>query len=243
MSSAILHVIDYIIIAISLAVSLGVGIKFSKKKVNTKQYFSAGGNVPAWAIGMSIFATLISSISFLAYPGEGYSSNWIRLVQGMMVPLVLLFFIGFIVPLYRKVIRLSAYEYFERRFGYLARLYGSLAFIFASFSGMGTVFFLLSLALSSMIGIDTLTVIWVVGIVVVIITLLGGMEAVIWLDVIQGFLLITGGIVALTVLTLKIEGGFGTVWETGIEEGKIGLGPFDWDFINLTFWVMAFNGV
>lgn len=243
MSGAALHIIDYIIIAISLAVSLGVGIKFSKKQTNTKQYFSAGGNVPAWAIGMSIFATLISSISFLAYPGEGYSSNWIRLVQGMMVPLVLLFLIGFIVPLYRKVIRLSAYEYFERRFGYFARLYGSLAFVFATFSGMGTVFFLLSLALSSMTGIETLTIIWVVGIAVVLLTLLGGMEAVIWLDVIQGFLLISGGIIAITVILLKTEGGFGTIWETAMQDDKIGLGPFDWDFVNLTFWVMGFNGI
>ena len=243
MPEATLHIVDYIIITISLVISLAVGIKFSKKQKDTKQYFAAGGNIPSWAIGMSIFATLISSISFLAYPGEGYSSNWIRLVQGMMVPLVLLFLIGFIVPLYRKVIGLSAYEYFEKRFGYFARLYGSLAFIFATFSGMGTVFFLLSLAISNMTGIDILTIIWVVGIAVVFLTLLGGMEAVIWLDVIQGFLLIGGGIIAITVILLKTEGGFGTIWDTAIENEKIGLGPFNWDFVNLTFWVMAFNGI
>ncbi|MDT0677586.1 sodium:solute symporter [Autumnicola musiva] len=243
MSGATLHVIDYIIIAISLMISLAVGIKFSKKQKDTKQYFAAGGNIPSWAIGMSIFATLISSISFLAYPGEGYSSNWIRLVQGIMVPLVLLFLIGYIVPLYRKVIGLSAYEYFEKRFGYFARLYGSLAFVFATFSGMGTVFFLLSLALSSMTGFNILTIIWVVGIAVVFLTLLGGMEAVIWLDVIQGFLLIGGGIIAITVILLNTEGGFGTIWDTAMENEKIGLGPFNWDFVNLTFWVMAFNGI
>jgi SSS family solute:Na+ symporter len=243
MDEATLHVIDYIIIAISLTVSLAVGIRFSKKQTDTKHYFSGGGNIPAWAIGMSIFATLISSITFLAYPGDGYASNWIRLVQGFMVPLVLVFMIGFIVPMYRKVIGISAYQYFEKRFGFLARLYGSLAFVFASFSGMGTVFFLLSLALSSMTGIDTLTVIWVVGIAVVFITLLGGMEAVIWLDVIQGFLLIAGGIFSLAVIIFRTEGGFITIWDTATTNDKMGFGPYDWDFVNLTFWVMAFNGI
>ncbi len=238
-----LHIIDYIIIVISILVSIYIGVSFSKKQNNTNQYFAAGGNVPSWAIGMSIFATLISSVTFLAYPGEGYTSNWIRLVQGLMVPVVLIFMIGFIVPLYRKVIGLSAYEYFEKRFGYLARVYGSLGFIFAHFSKMGSVFFLLALALSSMTGIDTLWIIWVLGFCIVILTLLGGMEAVIWLDVVQGFLLILGGIISIAVLIFSTEGGLSEIVSVAMENDKIGLGPFDWDFVNLTFWVMAINGV
>src|SRR3972149_3078014 len=117
-----LHIIDYIIIGLSLLLPILVSLKFSKKQDNTKKFFTADGSIPAWAIGISILATLISSITFLAYPGEGYSNNWILLVQGLMVPIVLLFFIGFIVPLYRNVIKLSAYEYFEQRFGFFARI-------------------------------------------------------------------------------------------------------------------------
>ncbi|WP_431210782.1 hypothetical protein ACQ86N_33200 [Puia sp. P3] len=79
--------------------------------------------------------------------GEGYSSNWILLVQGLMVPVVLLGIIWFVVPLYRKIIGLSTYEYFERRFGVFARYYSSLAFVLRQFSAMGTIFFLLALAL------------------------------------------------------------------------------------------------
>jgi SSS family solute:Na+ symporter len=113
---ATIHFIDYTIIAATFIVTIVVGLRFSKRQKNTGNYFKAGGKLPSWAIGMSILATLISSVTFLAYPGEGYSSNWIRLVQGLMVPLVLIFIVGIIVPLFRKVIRLSAYEYFERRF-------------------------------------------------------------------------------------------------------------------------------
>jgi solute:Na+ symporter, SSS family len=238
-----LHWLDYVVIILSLLVSLYIGVYFAKRQKDTKNYYAASGNIPAWAIGMSILATLISSITFLAYPGEGYSSNWIRLVQGLMVPVVLLFLVWFIVPLYRKVIGLSAYEYFEKRFGFFARIYGSLGFALMHFSKMGTVFFLLSLAIAKMLGFSTLSVIFIVGIAVIIVTVLGGIEAVIWLDVIQGFLLIGGGIVALLVLLFTPEGGPAAVWTTAMEAGRIGFGPYDWDFVHLTFWVMAINGI
>jgi SSS family solute:Na+ symporter len=238
-----LHFIDYAIIIISLIISLYVGFYFSKGQKSTKKYYAAEGKIPAWAIGMSILATLVSSVTFLAYPGEGFSSNWILLVQGLMVPLVLLTIIWGLVPLYRNVIGISAYEYFEKRFGYLARLYGSLGFILAHFSKMGTVFYLLGLAIASLLGLDTLTVIWILGILIITLTLLGGIEAVIWLDVIQGFLLIAGGIIALTILLFAPAGGPAAVWEVAKENGRIGFGPFDWDFTKLTFWVMAINGV
>ena len=243
MNESSLHFIDYLIIVLSLLVTLGVGVKFSGKNTNTQQYFAAGGNIPAWAIGMSIFATLISSVTFLAYPGEGYKSNWILLIQGFMVPVVLLFSIRFIVPLYRNVIGLSAYEYFEKRFGYLARVYGSLGFIFAHFSKMGSVLYLLSLALTSMTGIDPLVILWVIGISIIFITLLGGMEAVIWLDVIQGSLLILGGLVAIAVIIFKTDGGLFAIINYAVDHDKIGFGPFNWDFVNLTFWVMSINGI
>ena len=239
-----LPVIDYLIIFVSLLASVAVGVFFARKgQKSTKKYFAAEGKLPAWAIGMSIMATLISSITFLAYPGEGFSTNWIRLVQGIMVPVVLIFLIWVIVPLYRKVIGISAYEYFERRFGYFARLYSSLGFVMAHFSKMGTVFYLLSLAISAMTGIDTLTVLWAMGVIVILVTLLGGIEAVIWLDTIQGFLLIAGGIVSLLIILFSVEGGAVEVWNIAKENGRIGFGPFNWDFVNLTFWVMAINGI
>jgi SSS family solute:Na+ symporter len=238
-----LHIVDYLIIGTTFALTLGVGFWFSRRQKDTKNYFTAKGTLPSWAIGMSILATLISSVTFLAYPGEGFSSNWIRLVQGLMVPIVLVFFIGFVVPLFRKVIGLSTYEYFEKRFGAFARIYSSLAFVLTHFSKMGTVFFLISLALSKMIGIDTSTIIWVIGVVIIILTMLGGIEAVVWLDVIQGVLLIVGGLIALAILLFTPEGGPAEVWNVAMENGRIGFGSFKWDFINLTFWVMAINGI
>jgi SSS family solute:Na+ symporter len=238
-----IHFIDYAIIVATFLVTIVVGLWFSKRQKDTGSYFKANGKIPAWAIGMSILATLISSVTFLAYPGEGYSSNWIRLVQGLMVPLVLVFIVGIIVPLFRKVIRLSAYEYFEKRFGFVARLYASLGFVLNHFAKMGTVFYLISLALSNMTGINTIYIVLIIGVIVIVITMIGGIEAVIWLDVIQGFMLIGGGILSLLIIMFSVEGGPAAIWDVAMENGRIGFGPFDLEFVNLTFWVMALNGI
>lgn len=77
-----LHWIDATILAVSILIAVIVGIYFSKKQKSTDAYFAASGNVPAWAVGMSMFATIISSVTFLAYPGAAYGGNWILLVQG-----------------------------------------------------------------------------------------------------------------------------------------------------------------
>ena len=103
-----LHYPDLLIIAVFLAVTLYLGLRYARKKQSTQSYFLAKGKVPAWAIGMSLLSSMISSVTFLAYPGEGYSSNWILLVPGLMVPVVLVGMIWFFVPLYRKVIGLSS---------------------------------------------------------------------------------------------------------------------------------------
>src|SRR5574344_1125882 len=105
-----IHWIDTLIVFASIVATIGVGLYFAKRQKSSDHYFSGGKNIPSWAIGLSIFATLISSVTFLAYPAAAYKSNWILLVQGLMVPLVLVSVIWIIVPLFRKTIRLSTYE-------------------------------------------------------------------------------------------------------------------------------------
>ena len=239
-----LHWIDATIVVISVLIAVFAGVLFSRKQKSTKAYFAANGNVPAWAVGMSMFATIISSVTFLAYPGAAYGGNWILLVQGLMVPIVLVGLIGFIVPLYRKVIRLSTYEYFERRFGVLARLYSSLAFILENFSKMGAILYLMGLAMATFTGgMDIRLIIWVIGIVIIILTFLGGMEAIIWMDVVQGFLLIGGGIITIVMLFFLTDGGPATIFSVAAEYKKIDFGPYTWDLVHTTFLVMVLNGI
>jgi solute:Na+ symporter, SSS family len=241
MNSSI-HIIDYIIIACFLLATLYFGFRFSKNQKTTKAYFIAHGRVPTWAIGLSLLSTLISSVTFLAYPGTGYSSNWILLVQGLMVPVVLLGVIWFIVPLYRKVIRLSTYEYFEQRFGSFARYYSSIAFVLRQFSGMGTVLFLLAIALNNIIGGSMILVVCLVGLIIITVNLLGGIEAVIWLDVFQGFMLFASGIICIGVLLFSTQGGPVEIFKVAQANGHTGFGPYDVDFTRVTLIVMVING-
>ena len=222
--------------------TLYFGFRFSKNQNTTKAFFIAQGRVPTWAIGLSLLSTLISSVTFLAYPGTGYSSNWILLVQGLMVPVVLLGVIWFIVPLYRKVIRLSTYEYFEQRFGSFARYYSSIAFVLRQFSGMGTVLFLLAIALNNIMGGNMMLVVCVVGLIIISVNLLGGIEAVIWLDVFQGFMLFASGIICFGVLLFSTQGGPTEVFRVAAANGRTGFGPYDLDFTKLTLIVMIING-
>lgn len=237
-----IHWIDITIVIISVILTLGVGFYFANKQKSSQYYFAGGNDIPAWAIGMSIFATLISSVTFLAYPAASYKSNWILLVQGLMVPIILVGFIWFIVPLFRKVIRLSTYEYFERRFGRFARMYSSIAFILTHFSKMGTVLYLVSLALTDLTGIPITMYIIFLSIAIIAISFLGGMEAIIWMDVIQGFLLIGGGLLCLGILLFQSAGSPVEALSQAFEMKKIDVGPYDFTFSELTFWVMIING-
>ena len=238
-----MHWIDYIIVIVSVLLAIGMGMWFAHRQKDTDTYFAGGGKIPAWAVGISIFATLISSVTFLAYPGAAYEGNWILLVQGLMVPVVLVALIGVIVPLYRRVIKLSTYEYFERRFGLFARLYSSLAFTLGHFSKAGTVFFLVSMALATFLQINIYTVVIVLGITIIILTLLGGMEAIVWMDVVQGALLIGGGIICVALLLFLPEGGPAEAMRIAGEYNKIDFGPYTWDFTECTFVVMVLNGI
>ena len=216
---------------IFLGLTLYFGFLFAKKQKTTQIYFLAKGKVPSWTIGMSLLATLISSVTFLGYPGEGYSSNWILLVQGLMVPIYLMFTIWFIVTIFRKVIGLSTYEYFEERFGSFARYYSSSSFVLRQFSSMGTVLFLMAVALSNLTG----------GIIIMV-NLKGGIKAVIWFDVFQGFMLLLSGFVYLGLLIYGIKGGLPAAWKVASENNHSGFRPYDLDFSKLTFIVMVING-
>ena len=235
--------IDYLIIIISVLGAVAIGMYFARRQKSSDKFFTGGRNIPSWAIGISIMSTLISSITFLAYPAMGYSSNWILLVQGIMVPIVLVFIIGFIVPLFRQVIGISAYEYFEKRFGIVARLYSSLAFSLMHFSKTGTVIFLLSLALSSVMGLDLLTTVWVLTLVVTFVTVLGGLEGVIWMDVFQGIWLMGGGLICIAFLLFLPDEGISEIFRVIGEAEKISFAPWDFDFSQLTVIVLVINGM
>jgi solute:Na+ symporter, SSS family len=234
--------VDLAIIVVYMAALVSMGVRFSRRQTSTERYFVAKRSIPGWAMGMSLLATLISSVTFIAYPGSAYAGDWSNLVPGLMVPATLAL-VGFvIIPFYRHAVGMSAYEYFGRRFGYGARIYGSIAYSLGHFSKMGFVFYLLALTVNSMTGWNTDVIILVVGMVTVGYTLVGGIEAVIWADVVQGFVLWAGVLICLACLLFLPPGGPAAVWHAAMESHKISLGSTAPDLSKPTILVLALYG-
>jgi SSS family solute:Na+ symporter len=233
---------DLAIIVGYVLVLIAIGLRFSRRQTTTEAYFVAKRSVPSWAMGLSLLATLISSVTFVAYPGSSYAGNWSLLVPGFMVIGVLALAGTALIPFYRHVVGMSAYEYFERRFGRPTRTYASLAFLAAHFSKMGFVLYLMALTLNSITGWPIDVVIVVVGAAVICYTLIGGMEGVIWTDVIQAFITWAGVIVCLGYLLFLPPGGPAAVFRVAAEHNKFSLGSADWSLSSPTLLVLTLYG-
>lgn len=237
------RVSDLFVVAAYLAFMAGLGLWFSRRQTSTENFFVAKRSVPSWAMGMSMLATMVSSVTFVAYPGSSYAKDWSLLVPGFLL-IALLPFVGkVIIPFYREEVGMSAYEYFQKRFGRPARVYAAIAFSLAHFSKMGFVLYLMALTISSMTGWDIASVIVAVAIVMVFYTVIGGIEAVVWSDVIQGFVMWIGIAVALGYLLFLPEGGPAAVFGVAARHGKFGFGSPDFDFTRPTIPVAILYGL
>ena len=104
--------IDLVVVAAYLTFMAGLGIWFSRRQTSTESYFVAKRSIPFWAMGMSMLATMISSVTFVAYPGASYAKDWSLLVPGFLLIAILPFIGRVIIPFYREEVGMSAYEYF-----------------------------------------------------------------------------------------------------------------------------------
>jgi len=241
-STGNLRWLDAAVIFVYMAAVAYIGWRCSRRQTSTESYFVAKRSVPHWAMAFSVFATLISSITFIAYPGSSYATNWGELVPGFMVIGVLLLIGLVVIPFFRQAVGVSAYEYFGKRFGYGARAYSALGFSLGHFSKMGFVFYLLALTIHSMTGWHLVGVILVSGAVTIFYTLLGGLEAVIWTEVLQGIIMWVGIVVVLAVLLIIPPGGASAAFHLAWEKHKFALGSFDFNLAKKGFWVMSLYG-
>jgi solute:Na+ symporter, SSS family len=235
--------LDLVVILVYLVAMILVGVRFARRQTSTEAYFVAKRSIPHWAMGISIYAALISSITFVAYPGSAYAGNWNELVPGFMVIGVLLLVGLVIIPFFRHAVGMSAYEYFGKRFGYNVRAYSALAFTAGHFSKMGFVIYTLALTITAMTGWNIYAVMLGAGLVTVFYTVIGGLEAVIWTDVIQGFIKCIGIFVCIGFLFYLIPGGPSAAFHLAWQHHKFSLGNFHLDFANKnSVWVMTLYG-
>lgn len=219
------------------------GISFYFKNKNKDQFTRAGGKIPAWVAGISIFATYVSSISFLAIPGKAYSSNWNILAFSFSIPFAAWLAVKFFVPLYRQQNSVSAYAYLEQRFGRWARLYTASCYVLTQLMRTGAILLLLALPMHTLFGWSISLVILLSGLIITLYALTGGIKAVLWTDAIQGLVLIVGAVACAVIITISIPDGLMQIWSIGQAQGKFSLGSFTTDLTSATFWVVLIYGL
>jgi len=238
-----LKTLDLLVFGIYLAVVIGFGVSFSFRKRTAKDFTTGGGRLPSWAIGMSIFATFVSSISFLALPGNAFGSNWNSFVFSLSIPLAAWIAVKFFVPLYRRLNSESAYFYLEERFGSWARIYASVFYLLTQLARIGAILYLLALPMQILFGWSIPVIIACTGVSVIVYSMFGGIEAVVWTDAVQGIVLIAGALACLGVIFWTIPGGVSGVFNSAFEADKFSLGSFDLDFTTSTFWMILVYGL
>ncbi len=215
-----LHWLDLTTLIIYFAGVAGIGFYFSKKNTTTEDYFVGGRSFPGWAIGLSMVGTSISSISFLAYPADAYKTAWLRFLPNLTLPIAIVIAAYVFLPFFRYKKTTTAYEYLENRFGSSIRSYGAIAFLIAQFARISIILYLLSLVLQEITGYSSSTCIIIAGVFVGFYTIAGGINAVIWTDVIQTIVLVLGGVVCLGIIVYNLPEGFSQIFSIASEHNK-----------------------
>lgn len=235
--------INFTAIGIYMALLLGVGFYFSKANKDTNDFFRGGQRIPWWAAGLSIFATTLSSITFMAIPAKAYSENWVFLLANLPILLIAPFIVAFIIPVFRGIDATSAYEYLERRFSLGVRLFGSVSFVLFQVGRMAIVLFLPALALAAVTDLSVFWCILLMGVFSIVYCAMGGILAVIWTDVMQAFVLLGGALLSLVLVVLRTEGGAGAILEIGSADDKFRMVEMSWDFTIAAIWVVILGNI
>ena len=220
-----------------------LGYYFMRRGGDADDFFKGGGRIPWWAAGISIYATMLSAITYMAYPAKAYATDWTY--YPMLVTILLVSFpvMKYYLPFFRRLNVTSAYEYLERRFNAATRLMASALFIVFMVVRMALVLYLPSLALTAVTGIDLYICIVLMALVTILYCTMGGVEAVVWGDVVQGFILVGGALFAVGYLIWGTEGGVEGFWRIGQEADKFRLFSWSLDYRTATFWVILLGGV
>jgi SSS family solute:Na+ symporter len=240
-SSPTISTPDLLVVVIYLAAITALGLWIGRKNTSAEQFTSASGKLPGWAVGLSIFGTFVSSISFLAYPGKAYAADWNAFVFSISIPLAAWVAVKWFVPFYRRSGEISAYHHLEARFGAWARTYAVVCYLLTQLGRMGTITYLLAIALQPLTGWSLNSIILLAGCVVLLYSFVGGIEAVIWTDVIQSVVLIGGTFACLAVLIGGLESPAQMFNEANA--AKFSLGDYGPSLSSPTFWVVLIYGL
>ncbi len=234
------------VVGVYALLMVGMACFFIFKKKDENDYFRGGNRIPWYVAGMSIFATMLSSITFIAIPTQAYLQDWRYFVMAFfiigMAPVAIYYYL----PFFCRLGITSAYEYLEKRFNLGVRLFGSAAFVVFMVCRVAVVTLLPAIALNAVTGISIDACILICGILTMIYCSLGGLEAVIWSDFVQGIVLMGGAVSVLVLLIMKTGGDgahFSTFWNVASSYNKNTMWDFRFILTQPVFWVVAVQGL
>ena len=234
--------LNWTVLILYLVAMLGMGIYFMRRENGAEDFFKGGGRIPWWAAGISIYATMLSAITYMAIPAKAYATDWTYYPMLWMIPVVGFPVIWYYLPYFRRLKAASAYAILEERFNLATRMMASTLFCIFMVARMALVMYLPSLALTAVTGIDIYLCIILMGLVTIVYCTMGGVEAVIWGDVVQGCILVGGAIFAALYLWGNTKGGFSGAWQLAVDNDKMRLFIWSLDYRRVTFWVAIIGG-
>ena len=238
-----LATLDLMVLVAYVVIVIVFGCWFVRKSGTSGEFMVAGGSLPGWAVGMSIFGTYLSSNTFLGNPGKAYGGNFNGYLFTLSLPLAVWIAAKYFVPFYRRSGQISAYEHLEHRFGLWARSYAMLCYLLTQIARMGTIMFGVAIGLQALTQWDVTTIILATGLLVTVYTLLGGIEAVIWTDVVQSIVLMGGAMLVFGKLIFAMPEGPSQAWTITMDAGKMSLGNWDVDLTTGTVWSILLFGL
>ncbi len=235
--------LDYAVLAAYLLPLVWIGRYFSRRGDTREDFFLGGRRVPWWAAGLSIYATQLSAITFLAIPAKAYAEDWTYLPGNLSIVLIAPIVIAFYLPRFRGLQVTTAYEYLEHRFNLAVRLLCSGAFIALQWARMAIVLYLPGLALAAATGIDIRVSILLMGVLCTVYTLHGGMNAVIWTDVVQSLILLGAVVLSLGLIVAGTSGSAADLVRVGHDAGKFRMAIWTPDATIASIWVVFFGNL
>ena len=237
--------VNYTVLVVYLLAMASMGLFFAKRNKTTNDYFRGGKQVPWWAAGCSIFATMLSSLTYTGVPSKSYAQDWVYSIGNMMIPVVAFFAVFIALPFYRQLDITSAYEYLEKRFSRGVRLFGSASFTLFHLFRMAVVMSLTGLALAIATPLTPAQSVLCMGALSIFYCTMGGIEAVIWTDTIQTFVLLGGALLAGVYLIQGTDGGFAGMTQAALDADKFRLAHFHWDISSaqIALWIIILGGI
>lgn len=234
---------DWLVVALYFLLVVGISVVVSRRmESTTSDFFLGGGKIPWWAAGLSIFGSKLSALTFIAIPAKAYATDWVYFLNNMMIVAVAPIIVFFYLPYFRKMKLTSVYQYLEIRFSPNVKLLGSLTFVLFQVSRLGIVIYLPALVLSAVTGINILVCILAITVITTAYSVSGGIEAVIWTEVMQVVVLLGGALLSLVFIGRSVDGGMGQVITEATQHGKFRLAIMRWDIAEPVLWVVFVGG-